>query len=109
VTRVYKILTRAEWKRAEQHGAFEGSDLDRKDGFIHLSDEAQAGETLRLHFAGQADLVKVGFEAEALGPALRWEPSRGGALFPHLYAPLPAAAAVSVEDVFFPAAHEAGR
>jgi uncharacterized protein (DUF952 family) len=102
MTRVYKILTRAEWAKAEADGAFEGSALDLKDGFIHLSDGAQAPQTLRLHFAGLADLVQVGFEAEALGAALKWEPSRGGELFPHLYGPLPTGLAVSVEPVFWP-------
>jgi uncharacterized protein (DUF952 family) len=107
MSRVYKILSRGEWEHAEGRGAFEGSALDLKDGFIHLSDEAQAGETLRLHFAGHADLLKVGFEANTLGPSLKWEPSRGGALFPHLYAPLPTSLAVSIEEVSWPLSDEA--
>jgi uncharacterized protein (DUF952 family) len=85
MTKVYKILTRAEWDEALGRGRFEGSALDRRDGFIHLSTAAQAEETARRHFAGQADLVLVGLDAAALGSALAWEPSRGGALFPHLY------------------------
>ena len=100
MSRVYKILPAAEWAEAQARGVFEGSPLDLADGFIHLSDETQAAQTLRLHFAGQADLVQVGFDAGALGPALKWEPSRGGALFPHLYGPLRADLAVSVEPVF---------
>ncbi len=96
MSRVYKILRRAEWAAAEAAGAYHGSALDLADGFIHLSSEDQVAETLRLHFAGQADLVIAGFEAEALGEALRWEPSRGGALFPHVYGPLETALAVSV-------------
>lgn len=86
--RIYKILTRAEWRAAQAAGTFEGSAVDRADGFIHFSTAAQAGETARRHFAGQADLVVLEIEANDLGAALRWEPSRGGDLFPHLYGPL---------------------
>lgn len=92
--RVYKILTAAEWADAKASGAYAGSAVDLRDGFIHLSAEHQAEETARKHFAGQADLVRVAFDPGALGPALKWEPSRGGDLFPHLYGPLPASAAV---------------
>ena len=102
MSRVFKILPEAEWAEAQARGHYAGSALDQADGFVHLSDAAQAGETLRLHFAGQPDLVMVGFEAEDLGPELKWEASRGGALFPHLYAPLPARLAVSIEPVFVP-------
>lgn len=70
-------------------GAFRGAAVDLADGYIHLSAADQVAETLAKHFAGRADLVLASFDAEALGNALRWEPSRGGALFPHLYAPLP--------------------
>lgn len=86
--RVYKILTRAEWRAAHAAGVFEGSAVDRADGFIHFSTAAQAAETARRHFAGQADLVVLEIEADDLGAALRWEPSRGGDLFPHLYGSL---------------------
>jgi uncharacterized protein (DUF952 family) len=96
VTRVYKILARSEWAAAEAKGRFEGSAIDLKDGFIHFSAEEQWRETLRLHFAGGSDLVLVAVEAERLGKALKWEPSRGGALFPHLYGPLATGLAVSV-------------
>lgn len=82
---VYKILPRSDWEAALAAGAYEGSALDRKDGFIHLSTAAQAAETARRHFAGQADLVLVAIEGDDLAGALRWEPSRGGDLFPHLY------------------------
>lgn len=85
MTHVYKILSRAEWIAAQDAGRFEGSDLDRRDGYIHLSTAAQAAETARLHFAGRDGLVLLTLGAEELGDALRWEPSRGGALFPHLY------------------------
>lgn len=87
MSRVYKILARTEWEAARAAGRYDGSALDRSDGFIHLSTGAQALETARRHFAGQADLVVLEIEADGL-PALRWEPSRGGDLFPHLYAPL---------------------
>jgi hypothetical protein len=99
MTRVYKLLTRAEWRAAEAQGVFEGSAVDLADGFIHFSTAAQAPETGRRYFAGVVDLVIVGFEAQALGEGLKWEPSRGGDLFPHLYGPLPTALAVEVRDV----------
>ncbi len=86
--RIYKILARAEWTQAQAAGVFAGSAVDLADGFIHFSTAAQAAETARRHFAGQADLVVLEIEADDLGQALVWEPSRGGALFPHLYAPL---------------------
>lgn len=85
---IYKILREAEWATAVAAGVYTGSAVDHKDGFIHFSTAAQAAETAAKHFAGQADLVLVRIEAEALGDALKWEPSRGGALFPHLYATL---------------------
>ena len=91
MSRIYKILPRAEWALAREAGRFEGSAVDRRDGFIHFSTAAQAQETARRHFAGQADLVVLEVEAGDLGAALRWEPSRGGELFPHLYGPLNAA------------------
>jgi uncharacterized protein (DUF952 family) len=96
MTPLYKICTRAEWDVAAAAGAFEGSAVDHKDGFIHLSTRAQVEETARRHFAGQADLVLVELDADRLGPELRWEPSRGGDLFPHLYARLPVATATRV-------------
>ena len=88
MARVYKILKAAEWAAAQRAGSFEGAAIDLTDGYIHLSTAAQAGETARLHFAGQADLVLLRIDAAALGGALRWEVSRGGQLFPHLYGPL---------------------
>ena len=94
--RVYKILARAEWDAACAAGRFEGSAVDLEDGFIHLSTAAQAPETARRHFARRPDLVLVELEAGDLGSALKWEPSRGGDLFPHLYAPLDPASALSV-------------
>jgi uncharacterized protein (DUF952 family) len=90
LSRIYKILPRTEWAAAQAAGAFAGSGVDIADGYIHFSTAAQAGETARKHFAGQSGLVVLEIEAEDLGPGLRWEPSRGGDLFPHLYGPLPA-------------------
>ena len=87
---IYKILSAAEWREAERAGAFKGAGIDLKDGFIHFSTAEQAAETAAMHFAGQAGLVLVAADAEKLGPALRWEVSRGGQLFPHLYAVLAA-------------------
>ena len=88
--RIYKILPRADWTAAHEAGRYEGSPLDRQDGFIHFSTAAQAQETASRHFAGQAALVVLEVEADDLGNALRWEPSRGGENFPHLYGALAA-------------------
>jgi uncharacterized protein (DUF952 family) len=99
VTSVYKILSRAEWSAAEASGVFLGAAIDLRDGYIHLSTAAQAAETARLHFAGRDDLVLVRLSAERLGEALRWEPSRGGDLFPHIYAPLSCALAEAVTPI----------
>jgi uncharacterized protein (DUF952 family) len=85
---IYKICGRAEWENALAQGLFQGSAVDRNDGFIHFSAAHQLRETARRHFAMMPDLVLLAVEAEALGPPLRWEKSRGGDLFPHLYAPL---------------------
>lgn len=90
---IYKICTTAEWAEAERNGSFDGSAADVADGFIHFSTAAQAEETAAKHFAGETDLVLVAVDAAVLGPALKWEPSRGGDLFPHLYGPLPVGAA----------------
>jgi uncharacterized protein (DUF952 family) len=99
VSRVYKILSAAEWAAATAAGRFTGSAVDLKDGYIHLSTAAQAADTARLHFAGQAGLVLLELEADELGAALKWEPSRGGALFPHLYQPLDPAQVLSVRPL----------
>ena len=84
---VYKICSAWLWREAERTGRFEGAPVDLADGFIHLSTADQFAETAARHFSGQSDLLLLGLDAEALGPALRWEPSRGGDLFPHLYRP----------------------
>lgn len=96
---IYKICSRAEWDAAKRVGTFTGSAVDVKDGYIHFSTAEQAVETAAKHFAGAGDLVLVRVEAGALGADLKWEPSRGGALFPHLYAPLPVAHATWVKPL----------
>ncbi|MCA3255871.1 MAG: DUF952 domain-containing protein [Alphaproteobacteria bacterium] len=96
---IYKILSRAEWDAAVAAGVFAGSAVDLKDGYIHFSTADQVRETAAKHFAGQTDLLLVALDPARLGPALKWEPSRGGALFPHLYAPLDPALAASIADL----------
>jgi uncharacterized protein (DUF952 family) len=88
MTPIYKICTASEWAEAERAGVYRGSPVDVKDGFIHFSTAEQAAETAAKWFAGQRDLVLVAIDADALGDRLKWEPSRGGALFPHLYGEL---------------------
>ncbi len=93
---IYKIVPKDLWQEAESKGAFTGAPVDVADGFIHLSTTAQVRGTAAHHFAGQDGLLLVGVDPARLGAALRYEPSRGGALFPHLYAPLSLDAVVSV-------------
>lgn len=85
---IYKVLRAPEWQSARAAGRFSGSSDDRRDGFIHFSTAEQLPGTLERHFAGERDLELLAVPARALGDALRWETSRGGALFPHLYGPL---------------------
>jgi uncharacterized protein (DUF952 family) len=82
---IYKIATAALWREAEKNGRFTGAPIDTADGFIHFSTASQARETAAKHFAGQTDLVLVAIDGARLGEALKYEVSRGGALFPHLY------------------------
>jgi uncharacterized protein (DUF952 family) len=89
VTLVYKVASRQEWEAAERDGVFQGAAIDKRDGYIHLSSAAQVETTVALYFADRDDLVLAALEAESFGAALKWEPSRGGDLFPHLYATLP--------------------
>lgn len=88
MTLIYKISPGKDWQQAEARGRFSGAPVDLADGFIHFSAADQVRETAAKHFAGQQGLVLVAIEAEALGEGLKWEPSRGGALFPHLYGEL---------------------
>jgi uncharacterized protein (DUF952 family) len=96
---IYHICRREEWEAAERAGAYHGSSQDRADGFIHFSGAAQVKASAAKHRAGQAGLVLLAVDADRLGPALKWETSRGGALFPHLSGALPAAAVLSVHDL----------
>ena len=98
MTAIYKILRRDEWLDAQKTGTFTGSEIDRRDGYIHFSTAVQVLDTARLHFRGQSDLVALTVDSAALGSALAWEPSRGGALFPHLYGTLAAEQVVAVHE-----------
>ena len=89
---IYKICDTALWREAERAGVFGGAPVDLADGYVHFSTAGQAPETAARHFGGMTDLLLVAVDAEALGSALRYEVSRGGALFPHLHAPLPLSA-----------------
>ncbi|WP_296745675.1 DUF952 domain-containing protein [Mesorhizobium sp.] len=85
---IYKIAPEALWREAEANGSFTGAPIDVADGFIHFSTAGQARETAAKHFAGQTNLLLIAIDEAKLGDALKYEVSRGGALFPHLYAPL---------------------
>lgn len=97
---IYKICSAAEWAQAAEKGSFAGSAVDHADGFIHLSTALQMRETAARHFAGRSGLVLVAFAAADL-ENLKWEPSRGGALFPHVYGTIPATAARWVKPLPF--------
>jgi uncharacterized protein (DUF952 family) len=86
---VFKIVDRASWYAVPDAAPYDGSPLDARDGFIHLSSAAQVRDTAARYFAGRPDLLLVAVDAASLGGALRWEPSRNGEPFPHLYGPLP--------------------
>lgn len=96
---IYKVCPAAEWKDAAASGSYRGAAVDLRDGFIHFSTSAQLPETLRRHFAGKRALVLVAIDPQDLGAGLRWEPSRGGELFPHLYGELPVALARGVSPL----------
>lgn len=93
---VYKLCSAEDWLAAEERGVFEGSPADFRDDFIHLSAAHQLRETARRHFHGQHNLVLVAFDEASLSPLLRWEASRGGDFFPHVYGPIAAALALRV-------------
>jgi uncharacterized protein (DUF952 family) len=96
---IYKVVSRSLWEQATDAGVFTGAAIDLADGYIHFSTAAQVVETVRKHFAGQDDLVLVSVDADALGESLRWEVSRGGAAFPHLYADLPLDTVIKVDPL----------
>lgn len=96
---IYKICPRGEWQAALADGVYRGSEVDRRDGFIHFSSATQVEETLRRHFAGQRDLLVIGVDPASLGPALRFEVSRGGEMFPHFYGEFRVSLAREVREV----------
>src|ERR1044072_5756570 len=107
VATIYKIAPASLWREAERAGAFTGAPVDLADGFIHFSTAGQVKETAARHFAGQADLVLVAVDGDALGAPLRYEAARGGAVFPHLYGTLPLSAVGWVKPLpLGPSGHE---
>jgi uncharacterized protein (DUF952 family) len=96
---VFKICSTSDWAAALSAGVFVGSPDDLRDGYIHLSTAEQAGETARKYFSNRGDLLLVAFDTVQLGAQLRWEPSRGGALFPHFYAALLTTKALGAEPL----------
>jgi uncharacterized protein (DUF952 family) len=96
---IYRLVTEDEWKAARESGVFEGSEHDRRDGFIHFSTAEQLRETAEKHYAGRAGLLILFVDPAALAAPLKWEVSRGGALFPHLYGLLPASAVRRTEKL----------
>ncbi len=96
---IYKIVPEPLWQDARAEGVFHGASIDLADGYIHFSTAEQAKETAARHFAGQAGLLLVAVDAQVLGDALKYEPSRGGDLFPHLYGPLSTSSALWVEPL----------
>lgn len=98
-TVIYRLADRAAWKRALEDGAYRGAEVDARDGYIHFSTAGQLAETARRHYRGRENIVLLAVSAAALGDALRWEPSRGGELFPHLYAELRTGDVLWAKDV----------
>ena len=98
-TPIYHICRREEWAATAEQGSYPGSSQDRADGFIHFSGRDQVVESAARHRAGQRGLVLLTVDPEPLGAALKWEPSRAGRLFPHLYGPLPLSAVLRVDDL----------
>lgn len=96
---IYRLVTPEDWRAAQAAGVFAGSEDDRRDGFIHFSTAAQVRETAEKHYAGRAGLLLLFVDAAALEAPLKWEVSRGGALFPHLYGTLPTAAVRRAEPL----------
>ena len=97
--RIYKICSASAWREAERQGVYRGSADDLRDGFIHFSLPSQVAETARKHYVGQTGLFLIEVDADALGEALRWEPSRNDELFPHLYGELDLGAVTNVLDM----------
>ena len=96
---IYKIFRAPEWQHLAETGQTDGAPIDLADGYIHFSTGAQIRETAERHFSGEDDLLLLAIDATALGAALKWEPSRGGQLFPHLYGPLALNTVLWIEDL----------
>jgi uncharacterized protein (DUF952 family) len=96
---IFKICSKLLWREAEKAGLFAGAPVDMQDGYLHFSTGQQVRETAARHFAGQGDLLLIAVDADSLGTDLRYEPSRGGDLFPHLYAPLPLSSVLWVKPL----------
>jgi uncharacterized protein (DUF952 family) len=96
---IYHICRRDDWERGQASGRYLGSAQDIADGFIHLSRAEQLAATAAKHRAGQDGLLLVAVDPDRLGDALRWEPARGGQLFPHIYGPMPFDAVIAVTDL----------
>lgn len=96
---LYKVLPAVIWRSAEEEGLFRGVGIDIQDGFIHLSSADQVVETVAKHFVDQDGLLLITIDGEKLGPALRWEPSRGDELFPHVYGVIPMDAVEKVDPL----------
>ena len=97
----YKVLTAAQMEELEHERVFKGAPVDLADGYIHLSTAEQLAETIDKHFAGQQDLWLVAVDLDALAESVKWEPSRGGQLFPHIYGPLPLEAVVAYSELHY--------
>ena len=102
-TVAYKIIDAAEWREAVAEGAYAGSAVDLADGYIHLSTAVQLDETARKHYAGRENLMLLTVDLTALDDTIVWEPSRGGALVPHIYGPLPVKAVTEAAPFTVPA------
>jgi len=96
---IYKVTSQSEWKTAQSEGVFAGAPIDFQDGYIHFSTESQVRETVEKHFQGKTELLLLIVEIDRLGHEIKWEESRGGQLFPHLYAPLAIEAVVEVIEL----------
>lgn len=98
---IYKIIDTEAWRQAKTAGFFAGAAIDLQDGYMHFSTAAQVAETASMHFAGREGLLLLYVDETLFGPELKWELSRGGALFPHLYAPLAVASVQRVEELLW--------
>lgn len=96
---LYKVVSCEDWQQAVSAGVFRGFGIDLEDGFIHLSTGDQVKDTVRRYFSGRTDLMLVSIDSSGLGQTLRWEPSRGGALFPHVHGTIPMSAVLQAEPL----------